>query len=125
MQGQDLSELLGLEAALIAPWGEDRSRTFTRDEAARGVRPLGPEHLDAAVELGLVTMEDRFRVADPRLIEGATVLVEAGVPIEAVFQLGAEIAGATDHIARLYVETITTHVVGDVADPCPPSRSVA
>jgi DNA-binding transcriptional MerR regulator len=123
VRGQDLSDLLGLEAALIAPWGEDRSSTYTREELGELFAPLGPEHLDAALELGLITAEgDRLRVADPRLIEGANVLVSAGVPIDKVFELGAAIAAATDHIAALYVQTITTHVVGVLDDPIRPEQ---
>jgi DNA-binding transcriptional MerR regulator len=132
VQGQDLGDVLGLEAALIAPWGEDRSARYTREELAERFAPLGTDHLDAALEVGLLTVvegdgaakgdQSRFRVDDPRLLEGAAVLVGAGVPIEAVLQLGSDIAAATDHIARLYVEVITRHLVGDISHPLSPEQ---
>lgn len=114
IRGQDLQDVLGLEAALIAPWGDNRSSVYSRAELRDLFAPLPPDYLDGAIELGIITDEggDRFRVADPKLIEGAMVLVGAGVPFDAVLQLGAAIATAADTIARHYVETITTHVVG-------------
>jgi DNA-binding transcriptional MerR regulator len=124
VRGQDLTELLGLEAALIAPWGEDRSSVYTRAQLRELFAPLGPDHLDEAINLGMITDEgdDRLRVSDPRLIEGATVLVEAGVPFDAVFRLGAEIVTATDGIARMYVETVSRYVVGTGTEPLTPDE---
>jgi DNA-binding transcriptional MerR regulator len=123
VRGQDLRDVLGLEAALIAPWGEDRSHVYTEEELRELLAPLGSEHLGAAIQLGLITSEgDRFRVGDRRLIEGASVLLRAGVPVEAVFELGATIATATDNIARLYVEMVSKHIVGDLSDPLSPQE---
>jgi len=123
VRGQDLRDVLGLEAALIAPWGEDRSHVYTEAELRELLAPLGPEHLDAAIQVGLISPEgDQFRVGDRRLIEGASVLLRAGVPVEAVFELGATIATATDNIARLYVEMVSKHIVGDSLDPLSPEK---
>lgn len=123
VRGQDLRDVLGLEAALIAPWGEDRSFLYTEEELRELLAPLAPEHLEAAVQLGLITPEgEHFRVEDRRLIEGASVLLRAGVPVEAVFELGATIATATDNIARLYVEMVSKHIVGESLEPLSPQR---
>ncbi len=123
VRGQDLRDVLGLEAALIAPWGEDRSYVYSEDELRELLAPLGPEQLDAAVQLGLITPEgEQFRVGDRRLIEGASVLLRAGVPVEAVFELGAIIATATDHIARSYVEMVSKYIVGDSPEPLSPQQ---
>ncbi|MGH9115427.1 MAG: MerR family transcriptional regulator [Acidimicrobiales bacterium] len=122
-RGQDLSDLLGLEAALIAPWGEDHSSTYSAGELQEMFPRLAPSHLERAVALELVAVEgDRYRVADPRLLEGANVLVEAGVPFEEVLRLGADVAALTDDIARVYVETVTTHLVGDAAGALAPGQ---
>jgi DNA-binding transcriptional MerR regulator len=123
VRGQDLRDVLGLEAALIAPWGEDRSQVYTEEELRELLAPLGTEHLGAAIQLGLITPEgDHFRVGDRRLVEGASVLLRAGVPVEVVFELGATIATATDNIARLYVEMVSKHIVGELSDPLSPQE---
>jgi DNA-binding transcriptional MerR regulator len=123
-RGQNLSEVLGLEEALIAPWGEDHSSVFSRQALRALFEPLGPEHLDAALAIGLITDEggDRFRVSDPRLIEAAGVLVDAGVPFDVVLQIGTEIAAAADNIARMYVEMVTKYLLGEGDEPISPEE---
>lgn len=118
--GRDITEVLGLEAALIAPWGERESELLTRAEL---------EHLfgsdaglvEEALQRGLLSSdaEGRYRI-DRRLLEAAAILVQAGVPAGTLIELGSEIRIAADGIARRYVETISNHVVGDAAAPRAP-----
>jgi DNA-binding transcriptional MerR regulator len=122
-RGRDLTDVLGLEAALIAPWGEDRSAVYTREELEVLFPTMGPDHLDSALGMGLVSRDgERFRVADPHLVQGAILLIDAGVPVDVVMGLGGAIASATDEIARRYVEMISDHVIADAPDPLPAEK---
>jgi DNA-binding transcriptional MerR regulator len=112
-RGQDLSELLGLEAVLFGPWSDDRPTTVaaTDLEALLGRMPTA-EQLGQAVEVGLLQTEgDRYRIPNARMLDAASVLVRAGVPIEAVFAAGASVAAAVDAIAGGFVSLVVDHVV--------------
>jgi DNA-binding transcriptional MerR regulator len=120
-QGRDLSELFGLEAALIAPWTEERASTLPRRELVGILGEDGAAELIAEAERArLLEVEgDQVRVANPRMLEGAAVLMDAGVPVAAVLQLGAYLVEAIDEIAGHYVELIDRHVLGPLPDPLP------
>jgi hypothetical protein len=53
------------------------------------------------------------------MLEGASVLLAAGVPIEALVELGKEIGRAVDGIAAGYVRLLNAHVFGVLPDPLP------
>jgi DNA-binding transcriptional MerR regulator len=112
-QGRDLSELLGLETALIAPWSDEEASWIARDDVVDllGSDAAG-ELLEEAQRLGLLQIEgERVRVDNPRLLEGAVVLMTAGVPTPAVLQLGAYLTETIDQIAAHYVELIVSHLL--------------
>ena len=119
--GRDLSELLGLESALFAPWSEEAASSVSRDEL---IAFLGE---DATAELlaeaeghGLLRVEgDRARLDNPRMLEGAAVLVDAGVPVRDVLDLGIYLADAVDAIAARYVELIERHLFAGADGPPP------
>lgn len=118
-QGRDLSQLLGLEAVLAAPWVEERASILARSELADLLGEDGAARLvEAAARARLVEVDgDRVRVPNPRLLEGAAVLMEAGVPLDAVLDLGTHLAGTVDAIAARYVEVVERHVVGVLGAP--------
>jgi DNA-binding transcriptional MerR regulator len=112
-RGQDLSELLGLEAVLFGPWSDDRPATVAAVdlEALLGRMPTAGQ-LRLAVEVGLLEPDgDRYRIPNARMLDAASVLVRAGVPIEAVFAAGASVAAAVDAIAAGFVALVVDHVV--------------
>lgn len=114
-QGRDLGELLGLETALIAPWSDEEPSTVLRAdvEALVGKGAAG-ELLAGAERLGLVSVEgDVVRASNPRMLEGAAVLISAGVPTAAVLELGAHLAASVDEIAGRYVELAERHLLPD------------
>jgi DNA-binding transcriptional MerR regulator len=84
-QGQDIGELLGLEAALVGPWSDEVASSITFEELNQ-LFGDDPEALRDAIELGLLEPENQgFRVPSPRLLHAGAELVAAGIPLEAVF----------------------------------------
>ena len=114
-QGRDLSQLLGLEAALVAPWSEEKASILARSELVGLLGEEGTAMLvDAAAAAHIVEVDgDRVRVPNPRMLEGAAVLIDAGVPLDVVVDLGTHLATAVDGIAARYVRVVDRHVFGE------------
>jgi DNA-binding transcriptional MerR regulator len=120
-QGRDLSELLGLETALIAPWSEEEASSIARSDVVELLGDSAAEELlREAARLHLLEVDgDRVRVENPRLLEGAVVLMAAGVPVPAVLALGEFLTGAIDEIAARYVDLINRYVFPAAAEDLP------
>jgi DNA-binding transcriptional MerR regulator len=124
--GQDVGELLGLEAALAAPWSDETPVTMTADELAELLGeeladPSGLERaLERAVALGIIESDgDRFVVRKPRMLRVGAELVAAGIPISAILALGQQLRADIDRVAVAFVDLVATHVFGPVGEPIP------
>ena len=124
--GQNVGELLGLEAALAAPWSDETPVTMTAEELAELfgeelARPGGLERaLERALELGIIeTHDDRYVVRKPRMLWVGAELVAAGIPISAILALGQELRADIDRVAVAFVDLVTTHVFEPVGEPIP------
>ncbi|HZU79517.1 MAG TPA: MerR family transcriptional regulator [Acidimicrobiales bacterium] len=121
--GQNVGELLGLEAALSAPWSEDTPVVLDLDDlaAAFGGQTAEPAVLSEAVAAGLLEEQDdgRYLLRRPRLLAIAADLVGAGIPIEAVLELGRHLTADLDVVARRFVDLVTEHVFDPVGEPIP------
>ncbi len=119
--GRDLSELLGLEQALFAPWSEEAAssvpteelRAYLGDEATTQLLAEGEAHHLLRV------IADRVEVDNPRMLEGAAVLVDAGVPVTDVLELGVYLAETVDQIAARYVELVNRRFFAHIDGPPP------
>src|SRR5438270_189052 len=84
-RGQDIGELLGLEAALVEPWSDEVAITISLVD----LNELFGDDQDAlqeAVKLGLLEPEEAgesFRVPSPRLLHAGAELIAAGIPLDA------------------------------------------
>jgi DNA-binding transcriptional MerR regulator len=118
-QGRELSELLGLESALIGSWSEEPGATVLPADVLDHLGgQLGPELLEAAEQHGLIEVDgDRIRIDNPRMLEGAATLVDAGVPVADVVNLGVYLVGAVDEIAGRYVELIHQFLFEEKGEP--------
>ena len=119
--GQNVCDLLGLEAALAAPWSDDVATIMTAQELAEafGGAP-DAEGIDRALEMGLLEPHgDAFLVRRPRVLRAGAELVAAGVPLHSVLTLGGELRDHIDSVAAGFVELVATHVFAPVGDPIP------
>jgi DNA-binding transcriptional MerR regulator len=117
-RGQDVGELLGLEAALVEPWSDEVATTISLED----LNELFGEDDDAlreAVKLGLLEPEEdgeRFRVPSPRLLHAGAELVAAGIPLDAVLNHARQLARDTDRIAARFVGLVTANVIEPYGD---------
>ena len=120
--GQDVGDLLGLEAALGAPWSDDIAVVISPADLAAlfgGATPE-PGDIERAVELGVVeVVAGGFLVRRPRVLRAGAELVAAGVPLSAVLELGAQLRRDMDHVAAAFVDLVTTHVFEPLGQPIP------
>jgi DNA-binding transcriptional MerR regulator len=111
-RGRDLSDLLGLEAALTGPWSDEIPGYVTAEELLEMYAGQATEETTArAIELGILEVEgDRFRVPSPRILHAGAELVAAGLPVSAVLDLAEQLETDIDHSAGLLVEAVATHL---------------
>jgi DNA-binding transcriptional MerR regulator len=117
-RGQDIGELLGLEAALVQPWSDEVAMTISLED----LNELFGEDDDAlreAVKLGLLEPSEdgqSFSVPSPRLLHAGAELVAAGIPLEAVLNHARQLARDTDRIAARFVELVSANVFEPYGD---------
>ena len=118
-RGQDIGELLGLEAALVAPWSDEVAMTISLED----LNELFGEDQDAlreAVKLGLLEPSEEggesFRVPSPRLLHAGAELIAAGIPLDAVLNHARQLARDTDRIAARFVELVAANVFEPYGD---------
>ncbi|RAY17033.1 hypothetical protein DPM19_02395 [Actinomadura craniellae] len=122
-RGHDLGELLGLEKVLTDPWTDEIPGHLTLRQLGELFFPgLTPEQraalpaerlggfLERAERLGFIEPAgDRYRVPSPRLLNVGAELVAAGIPLETVFDIAAQIADDCRGIARRFVDLTVRH----------------
>lgn len=111
--GLSLTDLLGFEEALAAPWTDEEAEKMTLEQFVEvfpdSVRD--PALALRAVELGLVVPEEGgFRVPSPSLLRAGAELVASGVPLAAAQEELAALAADMDRIAARFVELFECHV---------------
>ena len=119
-QGQDIGELLGLEAVLVQPWSDEQAESITFDQLTE-LFGDDPHALAEAVELGLLEPTDAddsksFRVPSPRLLHAGAELRAAGIPLDAVLNHARQLAQDTDRIAAHFVELVAANVFEPYGD---------
>jgi len=117
-RGQDIGELLGLEAELVQPWSDEQAGSITFEELT-GLFGDDPDALQEAVKLGLLEPTDggeRFRVPSPRLLHAGAELLAAGIPLDAVLNHARQLARDTDRIAARFVELVAANVFEPYGD---------
>ncbi|MFP3968239.1 MerR family transcriptional regulator [Actinomadura fulvescens] len=125
--GKDVSEVLGLEKVLTDPWSDEIPGTAGVEELiATFGAGLDDEAiartLQRTIELGLIEPEgDHYRVPSPRLLHVGAELVAAGIPIDSVLDIAAQIRDDCDVIAGRFVNLVYEHVFTPLHDEANPS----
>ena len=127
--GRGLTDVLGFEEALTAPWSDEKPE---RMSVAR-LLELFPEAVDdpglvvRAVDLGLlVAAGDEFEAPSPRLLRVGAELVAAGIPLAAALDEYERLAADATRIAERFVELFEANVWEPfVAAGLPPDRLAA
>lgn len=129
--GQNVGELLGLEAALAGGWSDESPLVLGADELAAMFGGAGAQDgadvvevsaaIAGAVAGGVLEQRDdgRYLVKSPRLLAIAAELIGAGIPLAAVLELGRALFADVDRIARRFVDLVAEHVFDPVGEPLP------
>ena len=106
--GKNLADVLGVEEALVRPWGADQPVSMpVREVRAQAGDPAAFERL---VELGLVTVRgQQATVARPKLLAAFAELRGYGLPSATLIDLYADTLPALDDVARRLVATAAGH----------------
>ena len=126
-QGQNVGDLLGLEAAVSGPWSDEVPTTIGLDELVALFGDEGsPEAIAVAVDLGVLEPEPeadgtRFRVLSNRELHAAAELVRSGIPLAAVLTHARQLRGDMDRVAARFVELAMSHLFDPLGEPIPTS----
>ena len=123
-QGYDLSDLLGFERAMTAPWSDEVPvRVTVADLSALLGGQLTAEVLDEAIGLGYLDVDaDGVAHVSRRLLDTVAVLVREGIPLPAILAAARELQAALDTIASLFLDLVLTQVPGRRGGAPPPDE---
>ncbi len=121
-----LADVLGLERALTAPFGE-APRHVTR-EAIASAFPVDDldEIIDRAIAIGLLERDgDDFILTVPAFFDVGAELVDTGVPVSAVLDIAERIRAATAGLADDFVAMFLEHIWQPFVDAGEPADAIA
>jgi DNA-binding transcriptional MerR regulator len=123
-QGYDLADLLGFERAMTAPWSDEVPVPVTVAQlSALFNGQLTAEVLEEATRLGYIDVDaDRVVHVGRRLLNTASVLVREGIPLPVVLSAAREVQAGLDKIASLFLELVSTHILGRRSGAPPPDE---
>jgi DNA-binding transcriptional MerR regulator len=107
--GKDLSQVLGLESALVRPWGEEEPATVTVAEA----RELagGKAELERLVADKLVSIRgQQATLHRPQLLQAFAEMRSYGMPMDTVLGVHERIEPMLDEISTILVNAGAAHV---------------
>ena len=117
-EGHDIADLLGLEAALLAPGTEEPGGVVTADELGDvfGIEP-DAGHVQRAVELGILRPEEgAYRVTAPRLLQIGTEIAQMGVPVGEMLDHVAVLRERIEVVAQDFVDLAVRHVFSNLVE---------
>lgn len=127
-EGLSVTDLLGFEEVLAAPWTDEEPETVTLDQLVQRFPESAADPALAlrSVELGLVVpTEGGFRVPSPSLLRAGAELVESGVPLGAAQTELASLRADIERIAERFVELFERHVWQPFVDAGMPAERLA
>ncbi len=107
--GKDLADVLGLEKALVTPWGHERPTTMTIAEA----RELagGSDDLQRLIDADLVRLKGKRAVTErPKLLQVFAEMRTYGMPLNKLLELHEQVQAPIDEISRALVNAGAHHV---------------
>lgn len=119
-----VSDWLGVDATLSAPWSDDRPRTFEREELIAFIENQSSRHAGLLGELqdvGYVRVNDdgAWFVPSPALLSAALELREAGIDLDISARLRdllrRRLARSVDDMVSLIVDRLGSGFAGDAS----------
>lgn len=125
-QGQDLSQLLGLESAITSPWSDETPQFYSAIELlGRFGSNVTQDEILQAAKLGIIEFieEDKVRVVSPRLLEAGLKLVSLGLPLGELLHIVSGVRGNVELVANMFVEVIARLIDTYGKENIPPSSA--
>jgi DNA-binding transcriptional MerR regulator len=100
------SRLLGLRAAVIAPFDPESPEIVTREELEQRFGRAEPKDLERVRRLRVLVPlgEDRFEVTSPALLSAAEQVMALGIPLRTTLELIERVSRDCDSVARAFVK---------------------
>jgi len=120
--GQNVGDLLGLEAALTAPWSDETPTKISVGDltALYGDEVPDAEAIELALDLGIIAAQgDELVVRKPRLLHVGAQLVAAGIPLKSALALAGRLREDMDRVAASFVDLVATNVFDPFGDHIP------
>ncbi|MEV7021981.1 MerR family transcriptional regulator [Kitasatospora sp. NPDC093558] len=125
--GRDVAGLIGLEAAIIAPWSDETPVRLTWDELKDTFGDqLTDENTAESLAQGYITVtDDGITHISRRLMDATTALVAEGVPLSAVLDASRRTQAHVDAVAEIFIDVVTDHILGALSadSPLPPGEA--
>ncbi|MFJ9444169.1 MerR family transcriptional regulator [Kitasatospora sp. NPDC101235] len=125
--GRDVAELIGLEAAIVAPWSDETPVRLDWDELKTAFGDqLTEENTAESIAQGYITVEeDGITHVSRRLMDATTELVAEGVPLSAVLEASRRTQEHVDAIAEIFIEVVSEHLLSALTTdtPLPPGEA--
>jgi DNA-binding transcriptional MerR regulator len=126
-QGQELTQLLGLESALTSPWSDEVPTHISLPELLKIFGgSVTPDTLRKVIELGVLLPDGLgFLMPSPRLIQAAAELAKLGIPLSEMLDIVRMLRGNVERVAKELVQLIEKHMFKDFSTGhLPPPKEV-
>jgi len=109
------SRLLGLRAAVTAPFDPETPEIVTRQELEQRFGAAEPKDLARVRRLRVLVPlgEDRFEVTSPALLAAAEQVMALGIPLRTTLELIERVSRDCDSVARAFVKLF----LGEIWEP--------
>lgn len=115
LEGQDVAQLIGLEATLLRPWvNGQRERWTLGDVVDMFGAEMDSRDLANALRMGLITEVDgELETSRPATIRAAREMVNAGIPLSEVIEIALRMQKDLSKIAGYLIDSIERHLLAD------------
>jgi len=127
-QGQDIGELLGLEAALTSPWSDDPAVEVSSAELLELFDgQLSPAAAMRYMQMGMVTPlpDSRFLVHNFKLLKTSAMLAREGIPLDRLIDIFEQMRRNIEHNTEDLIRLVVEHVFDRYGRDClpPPDKA--
>ncbi|MBH0777161.1 MerR family transcriptional regulator [Nocardia sp. NEAU-351] len=110
--GKDLTEVLGLQDAVTAPWAEEQTFEVSRELIGTVLGSEDDALLDRLAEMNLVRLEgDTVVFTDTPLLASFAELHEYGMELPTLIEIYGQVADRMHDIAALMIAAAREHIV--------------
>ncbi|GAB2675344.1 MerR family transcriptional regulator [Nocardia goodfellowii] len=112
--GKDLTEVLGLQHAVTAPWGADETFEVSRELIGTILGTDTDELVERLQEMKLVRLEgDTVVFTDTQLLASFAELHEYGIELRMLIEIYAKVADRIDDITHIMITAAKQHIVDE------------